>query len=157
MAVGLVVRGFVGGAGRVTSKIAFKATGPLFNKGAGNRIMRSGVGGAVKELTEMGEQRLDQMLRLRPAGVYLSVHEAKPGQASKGNYRNNLHASVRGLEGRIDDGGVIYGPWLEGTSSRNQSTRFKGYASFRRTAQRLEKQKPRVVEWYMRKTVRRLG
>ena len=32
----------------------------------------------------------------------------------------------------VNDRGVIYGPWLEGTSSRNQTTRFKGYAAFRR-------------------------
>lgn len=32
----------------------------------------------------------------------------------------------------INDRGVIYGPWLEGTSSRNQATRFKGYAAFRK-------------------------
>jgi hypothetical protein len=37
----------------------------------------------------------------------------------------------------ISDHGVIYGPWLEGTSSRNQSTRFKGYQTFRRTWQAL--------------------
>lgn len=32
----------------------------------------------------------------------------------------------------VDDNGVVYGPWLEGVSERNRSTRFKGYASFRR-------------------------
>jgi len=32
----------------------------------------------------------------------------------------------------VHDRGIIYGPWLEGTSSRNHTTRFKGYASFRR-------------------------
>jgi hypothetical protein len=38
----------------------------------------------------------------------------------------------------VHDRGVIYGPWLEGTGSRNRTTRFKGYASFRRAAQTLE-------------------
>lgn len=33
----------------------------------------------------------------------------------------------------VDDSGVVYGPWLEGTSSRNARSRFKGYATFRRT------------------------
>lgn len=37
----------------------------------------------------------------------------------------------------VTDGGVIYGPWLEGTSSRNKTTRFKGYATFRRISQRV--------------------
>jgi hypothetical protein len=35
--------------------------------------------------------------------------------------------------GRINDGPstFIYGPWLEGTGSRNATTRFKGYHTFR--------------------------
>ncbi|HZB28934.1 MAG TPA: hypothetical protein VE465_02090 [Streptosporangiaceae bacterium] len=38
----------------------------------------------------------------------------------------------------VHDRGVIYGPWLEGTGSRNKTTRFKGYSSFRRAAQKTE-------------------
>mgnify|MGYP001615884840 CR=1 FL=1 len=34
----------------------------------------------------------------------------------------------------VHDRGVVYGPWLEGVSSRNLSTKFKGYHSFRRAA-----------------------
>lgn len=49
----------------------------------------------------------------------------------------------------VNDRGVVYGPWLEGVGSRNQTTRFKGYASFRRAKERLigdlaEKIKPFV-------------
>lgn len=40
---------------------------------------------------------------------------------------------------QVDDRGVIYGPWLEGTGSRNRTTRFKGYASFRRALQSIER------------------
>lgn len=36
----------------------------------------------------------------------------------------------------VTDGGVVYGPWLEGVSSRNEKSRFKGYAAFRRATQR---------------------
>lgn len=39
----------------------------------------------------------------------------------------------------ITDGDVIYGPWLEGTSSRNKTTRFKGYRIFRRARLKLRK------------------
>ena len=36
----------------------------------------------------------------------------------------------------ITDSGIVYGPWLEGTGSRNwPKTRFRGYAIFRRTTQ----------------------
>lgn len=38
---------------------------------------------------------------------------------------------------KIWDKDVIYGKWLEGTSSRNRTTRFKGYATFRRTVQQI--------------------
>ena len=33
---------------------------------------------------------------------------------------------------------ATYGPWLEGTGSRNETTRFKGYNGFRRAGQALE-------------------
>ena len=36
------------------------------------------------------------------------------------------------------EAGPVYGPWLEGVGSRNNTTRFKGYRAFRRAAQALE-------------------
>ena len=33
----------------------------------------------------------------------------------------------------VTDAGVIYGPWLEGTSGRNATTRFKGYSADRKS------------------------
>lgn len=100
---------------------------------------------SVQTLVENGEQRLDQALRPRPEGVYLSVTEAGKGKGSTGHYRWSINGRVEGLNGRIDDGGVIYGPWLEGVGSRNATTRFKGYSSFRLTAQMLQKQAPEVL------------
>lgn len=38
----------------------------------------------------------------------------------------------------VHDRGVIYGPWLEGTSSRNARSRFKGYHAFRTATRDLE-------------------
>lgn len=51
----------------------------------------------------------------------------------------------------VHDRGVIYGPWLEGVSSRNQSTRFKGYHAFRTAAQELEGKIPDLVEPVVRR------
>lgn len=45
----------------------------------------------------------------------------------------------------INDGGVVYGPWLEGTGSRNRTTRFKGYATFRRMTVKLNAEAPRIL------------
>lgn len=45
----------------------------------------------------------------------------------------------------INDGGVVYGPWLEGTSSRNKTTRFKGYSTFRKVTRMLNQDAKRIV------------
>lgn len=37
------------------------------------------------------------------------------------------------------EAGPVYGPWLEGVGSRNQTTRFKGYHAFRKAANALER------------------
>lgn len=42
----------------------------------------------------------------------------------------------------VTDGGIVYGPWLEGTGSRNRTTRFKGYRHFRLTV--AEMNRPRT-------------
>lgn len=130
--------------------------GPLFGGGA-EAVIKAAAEGTVRELTDMGASRLDEMLRPRPAGVFLSVQEARKGQASTGNYRRNIHHEVKSLLGRIDDSKVIYGPWLEGTSSRNQTTRFKGYSSFRRTAQWLGERADEVVRAHVHKAMDSLG
>jgi hypothetical protein len=46
----------------------------------------------------------------------------------------------------VHDRGVTYGPWLEGVSSRNQSTRFKGYHAFREASQELQAKVPALVQ-----------
>lgn len=54
-------------------------------------------------------------------------------------YRLQVEAQPEPPGWKITDQGVIYGPWLEGTSRRNQTTRFKGYATFRRTTQQINR------------------
>jgi hypothetical protein len=45
----------------------------------------------------------------------------------------------------VNDGNVIYGPWLEGISNRNQTTRFKGYATFRRVKNRMAQKSEAII------------
>ena len=131
-------------------------SGPLL-KGKPNAIVRQHMGRAIRELVDLGIGRLAQTLRPRPAGVYLSASQAGPGRASTGNYRRHLSSTTKDLNAFITDGGVIYGPWLEGVGSRNKVTRFKGYASFRRTAGWMRKQAPGVVKRHVGRLVRALG
>src|SRR5258708_18660687 len=77
----------------------------------------------------------------------LSLHDALPilnrlrgfamnksGRAT-GRYQSELQTSNLAYNDiRISDP-VVYGPWLEGSSDRNRSTRFKGYRLWRKTAQ----------------------
>ena len=132
-----------------------KATGPLFD-GSAPGIVREFERRAVQSLIEEGEQELDRRLRPRPAGVYLSVAEAGR-KASKGNYAARIHGEVKSRVGRIDDSRVVYGPWLEGTGTRNQTTRFKGYHSFRLTTEHLNKNKVKFTEAAARSLVRNLN
>src|SRR5882757_3566885 len=46
-------------------------------------------------------------------------------------YRLKNVAAVDPPGWKIWDQRMIYGPWLEGTGSRNRTTRFKGYRTYR--------------------------
>jgi hypothetical protein len=125
-------------------KMSVETRGPLFKK---PKVVVDKVTTAfLQRMVELGEQRLDSVLKPRPdPGVYLTATEAnanrkESSRATTGNYRRNVSGKVQGDEGTIDDGGVVYGAWLEGTSSRNQATQFKGYAAFRKTKDWMEKQ-----------------
>ena len=135
--------------------VKIELKGPIF-KQAPQQIQKLG-NRIVEDMVKKGEARLTLMLRPRPGGVYLSVAQAGKGKASTGHYRRNLNTMVSGLRGTITDGGVIYGPWLEGVGSRNATTRFKGYASFRRVGQWMESQRRRVTEFHVNKLVRELN
>ena len=140
-----------------TVNVEVKVSGALFTQGLPARIIDRALNQAIVELLQIGEQRLDMTLRPRPAGVYLSVEEAKKGQASTGHYRRSIHAVTSHLQGIITDSGVVYGPWLEGVSNRNITTRFKGYASFRRVGETLKGDANRVARAHIVKAVRELN
>ena len=134
-------------------KTSIETQGPLFKHSA-NNVLRSAYQTGIQELVERGEDFLNKKASFRPQGEYLSP---SMGGKSTGHYRRSISTQVKNLEGVIHDGGVVYGPWLEGKSSRNQTTRFKGYAMFRQTEQFLEKKFKEVMEKHTAKAVRRLG
>lgn len=78
----------------------------------------------AKDAVNKVHQRLGQVLR-HPTGYYESQVQTE-------------RANTSGE--RVTDGGVIYGPWLEGVGSRNATTRFKGYATFRKVGQEIERE-----------------
>ena len=71
--------------------------------------------------------------------------------------KTRVSAAVGGLKGwEVHDSGIVYGPWLEGVSRRNEATPFKGYAMFRKVQQELERKAPRMVMPDVRRMTRKL-
>ena len=137
--------------------VNIKVKGPLFDR-QNVGLPRRTIEKLVARVVEEGDTHLARMLRPRPAGVFLSISEAGKGKASTGNYRRRMATKTQGLRGLITDSGTEYGPWLEGTSRRNQSTRFKGYHSFRNTVQWLNRKRvPWLVNREIDKMVRKLN
>lgn len=107
---------------------------------------------SVEELARLGMVRLFQQGQSRPGGVFLGVEEARPGHASTGRWRSQLNVSVGQMNATITNP-ATYNAWLEGVSSRNDTTRFKGYALFRKTETYLEEEAPRIVERFANEAV----
>lgn len=59
-------------------------------------------------------------------------------QNPTGYYESRIAVDRRQTYRGVWDQNVIYGPWLEGTGSRNKTTKFKGYHTFRRVKQDLD-------------------
>jgi hypothetical protein len=101
-----------------------KASGPLFD------------GRALRELDKF---TIAASAAIAKNGALL-VHKnlSQSLRAPTGFYQSNVVVERREEGDMVTDRGVVYGPWLEGVGSKNQSTRFKGYASFRRAQQELQ-------------------
>jgi len=140
-----------------TLNFSMESSGPLFNTRQAKNSVQNITTAFIQRMVELGEQRIDEQLRPRPMGVYLSAQEARPNQATTGNYRRNISGKVRGLNGTIDDGKVVYGKWLEGTSSRNQASQFKGYGVFRKTQDWMQKRIGSERQEFERRYARKLN
>lgn len=98
--------------------------GPIV-RGVGGPIVDRNLHVMTGDLAQEGvrrvHQRLGQVLR-HPTGYYSS----------------RVISTVRSDGYDIDDSRVVYGPWLEGVGSRNKTTRFKGYHTFRLVGAQLD-------------------
>lgn len=98
--------------------IEFRASGPLTDGTAARRAQSAGHDAAeavAQEAKKRVKARLKTVLE-HPSGFYES----------------HIQISNQSDTLVVSDGNVVYGPWLEGTGSRNARSRFKGYATFRR-------------------------
>lgn len=75
------------------------------------------------------------------------VHMDKTGRA-RGGFQENLRLVKRNAGWAVPAPmitGVVWGPWLEGVSKRNASTRFKGYHLFRDVREQLRNGKAQEI------------
>jgi hypothetical protein len=72
-------------------------------------------------------------------------------------YETQVTVTQRGADQVVHDRGIVYGPWLEGTSSRNRTTRFPGYHSAARATVALEAKKQAIVENTLRRHIGKMG
>jgi hypothetical protein len=77
-------------------------------------------------------------------------------QNPTGRYQGRIQTSTQSDSLMVSDGGIVYGPWLEGTSSRNGRSRFKGYHVFRTVLQQMDKKAESVTEQAIGEAVRKL-
>lgn len=104
--------------------IEVKYEGPLFDGQAAEAITRA-IGDLDRELAQRAVDLIQAKLKAdlkHPTGRYQRA-------VSMTNRDDSIVVSA---------GSIVYGPWLEGVSRRNNATRFKGYAAFRTAAQKLQ-------------------
>lgn len=121
-----------------------KITGPLFD-GTGYRIIDEYINAAQREIADFGRGVVLQEL---------ATHLQHP----TGYYESQVKVEAWREPVLITDGGVIYGPWLEGVGSRNAPvTRFKGYASFRRSVGEIRAHVRQIGDQVLQRYLGRLG
>lgn len=130
---------------RVTADV--EAGGPIFEPGRAKAVLDAWAHDTARELGDQGVTEL----RAFPMD--------KTGRA-RGGFQANVHSEVNGPVARIRGPmirGVTWAPWLEGTSTRNSSTGFKGYRLFRKTRLSLQRKAVDVGQRVMRRYIGDLG
>lgn len=134
-------------SGVLKISLKFDVSGPLADGTAG-KLVDTWAENTTQALGELAVE----MLRAFPMD--------KSGRA-KGGFQQNLHATRKSLnEVRVagpNIKGVAWSPWLEGTSQRNQGSKFRGYHLFRKTRLALQKQAPAIGQAELDKVIAGMG
>lgn len=116
--------------------------GPVFDGRSGAAVddfCRASEGEIAQEGVNVVRAQLRRVLR-NPTGYYESQIQTDRAAASS----------------LVTDGDVVYGPWLAGVGSRNATTRFKGYAHWRRATQQLQARAASIAEGALGPFLRRM-
>jgi hypothetical protein len=118
----------------VASRIQVDLGGPIFS-GQDRPIIRAAFKDAKQTLAKWGQDQVQALARKKP-------------KHPKGRFADSITIFdyKKGLTIAPDYPQVLYGPWLEGVSARNETTRFKGYRMFKLVRGRMKKQMTELVQ-----------
>lgn len=109
-------------------------------KAAGRRMVIAINEALAQEAFNRIKSRLGQVLK-NPTGFY----ESRIAIDRKQIYRG------------VSDSNVIYGGYLEGVSSLNARTRFKGYHTFRQVKQEINRDKEKIAQPFVRRFIEEMN
>ena len=118
-------------------------SGPFFAAGA-LALVKDAIDEAVREVSEKGAENVQEHL--------YAGHGVRTGKF-RASITGQLTPSRHGIVFARD---AVKGPWLEGTSRRNLTTRFKGFAMFRRGRDRTDRQAQAIADKIIGNLVRKL-
>lgn len=123
-------------------KIRVEINGPVFN-GHATRV--------VDEFLEEAKDKVGQQ-GLADLHFYMNAYFKDPTPY----YELQVLVERQADDVVIHDNGMVYGPWLAGVGSRNQTTSFKGYPHWRRTVSDLERKAPAIAERVLQRYLDRM-
>lgn len=105
------------------------------------------------------ERLCDEAQRAVAQQGFADVHQILNARIQHPTPYYETQITVEAMDGGqvVHDRGVIYGPWLNGTGSRNETTRFKGYGAFRITKQELHEKVPALVDPIVKRHLPEMG
>lgn len=118
-------------------------SGPVFD-GRANMAIDDFVDAAEKEIADRGKEAL-------------IAADHRSFKHETGAYTSRIHVTMDRGSHVITDGGVVYGPWLEGTGSRNAPvTRFRGYHNAEEVAAKLQEEAVSIAEEILPRYISRM-
>ncbi len=126
-----------------------KVSGPLFNgqaQAAAAKAVRAIQDKLAAEGRKMAAAALSGSIRVPHTGRAVGDITITDTSMVVQTGKYTMPVTVSEGETVVTSGLASYGPWLEGTGSRNQTTRFKGYFSFRLATQELDDQAEEIAD-----------
>lgn len=123
-----------------TFYVTVEKTGPVFD------------GRAAIQLQNACDESERRIATLGASMVRTELHRVLKNETPYYRLQNEARPDHPGW--KIWDNNVIYGPWLEGVGFRNYPvTRFRGYATYRRTTQVIDRRAGTIAEYTIREFI----